>query len=172
MPKPHTLCHKGIPGNEAAELVNPTATATDTPPRKPSSDAQSPIPVKQAPNGHRARKFILEGRLHHHAQKGNAVLLALLRSGHTPLLKAYAHLLDPADDPTCPLCKEESQTLEHWLQRCQTLDVLRKHTFGSPSPPFGVRTADPEKLLALDWAIFYSPKHRPYQQHRPLSAKG
>ncbi len=47
----------------------------------------------------------------------------------------YTHLLDPAADSTCPLCKEEPQTLEHWLQRCPTLDVLRQHTFGSPSPP-------------------------------------
>ncbi len=31
MPKPHTSCHKGIPGNEAAELAK--AAATDTPPR-------------------------------------------------------------------------------------------------------------------------------------------
>ncbi len=31
--------------------------------------------------------------------------LALLRPGHTPLLKAYAHLLDPATDPTCTICK-------------------------------------------------------------------
>ncbi len=47
--------------------------------------------------------------------RADAVLLVRLRAGHTPLLKAYAHLLDPAADPTCPLCKEEPQTLEHWL---------------------------------------------------------
>ncbi len=43
----------------------------------------------------------------------DVVLLARLRSGHAPLLKACTHLLDPAADPTCPLCKEEPQTLEH-----------------------------------------------------------
>ncbi len=80
--------------------------------------------------------------------------LARLRAGHTPLLKAYAHLLDPAADPTCPLCKEEPQTLEHWLQRCPNLDGLRQHTFGSPSPPLGVLTTDPETVLALAWATF------------------
>ncbi len=84
----------------------------------------------------------------------DAVLLARLRAGHTPLLKAYAHLLDPAADPTCSLCKDEPQTLEHWLQRCPNLDVLRQHTFGSPSPPLGVLTTDPEKVLALARATF------------------
>ncbi len=81
--------------------------------------------------------------------RADAVLLARLRAGHTPLLKVYAHLLDPAADPTCPLCKEETQTFEHWLQICPNPDVLRQHTFGSPSPPLGVPTTDPEKVLAL-----------------------
>ncbi len=38
------------------------------------------------------------------------VLLAHLRAGHNPLLKAYAN---PSADPLCPLCKEELQTIEH-----------------------------------------------------------
>ncbi len=62
--------------------------------------------------------------------------------------------LDPAADPTCLLCKEEPQTLEHWLQRCPNLVGLRQHTFGSPSPPLGVLTTDPEKVLALARATF------------------
>ncbi len=70
------------------------------------------------------------------------------------MLKAYAHLLNPAVNPTCPLCKGEPQTLEHWLQRCPNLDGLRQHTFGSPSPPLGVLMTDLEKVLALARATF------------------
>ncbi len=66
------------------------------------------------------------------SNRADAVLLARLRA-----------------EPTCPLCKEEPQTLEHWLQRCPNLDGLRQHTFGSPSSPVGVLTTDPEKVLAL-----------------------
>ncbi len=40
----------------------------------------------------------------------NAVLLACLRAGHIPLLKAYANQLDTAVDPKCPSCGEELQT--------------------------------------------------------------
>ncbi len=83
------------------------------------------------------------------SNRTDAVLLARLRAGPTPLLKAYAHLLDPAADPTCPLCTEEPQTLEHWLQRYPNLDVLRQHIFGIPSPPLDVLTTDPKKVLAL-----------------------
>ncbi len=83
------------------------------------------------------------------SNRADAVLQARLRAGHTPLPKAYTNLLDPAADPTCPLCKVEPQTLEHWLQRWPNPDVLRQHTFGSPSPPIGVLTTDPEKVLAL-----------------------
>ncbi len=42
--------------------------------------------------------------------------------------------------------------MEHWLQGCPN---LRQRTFGSPSPPLGVLTADPEKVLALARATFY-----------------
>ncbi len=41
------------------------------------------------------------------SNRADAVLLVRLRSGHIPLLKAYANLLDPSADPLCPLCKEE-----------------------------------------------------------------
>ncbi len=87
------------------------------------------------------------------SNRADAVLLARLRAGHTRLLKAYAHLLDPAADPTCPLCKEKPQTLEHWLQRCPNLEFLWQHTFRSLSPPLGVFTTYPEKVLALARAI-------------------
>ncbi len=88
------------------------------------------------------------------SNRADAVLLAHLRAGHTPLLKAYHHLLVPAADPTCSLCKEEPQTVKHWLQRCPNLDVLRQHAFGSPSLPLGVLTTDLEKVLALARATF------------------
>ncbi len=42
-----------------------------------------------------------------------AVLLARLRAGHTPRLKAYAKLFDPSADPLCPLCKEEWLIIKH-----------------------------------------------------------
>ncbi len=92
------------------------------------------------------------------SNRADAVLLARLRSRRTPLLKAYTHLLDPTADPTCLLCKEELQTLEHWLQSCSNLDFLRQHTFGSPLSPLGVLTTDPEKVLALAMVTFYSPR--------------
>ncbi len=72
-----------------------------------------------------------------------------LATGHTPLLKAYANLLDPSADPLCPLCKEELQTTEHWLRRCPRLDATRQNIFGSPSPPLKVLATDPERVLAL-----------------------
>ncbi len=49
------------------------------------------------------------------SNRADAVLLARLRSGHAPLLKAYTHLLDPAADPTCPLCKEEYALLYNMI---------------------------------------------------------
>ncbi len=83
------------------------------------------------------------------SNRADAVLLARLRAGRTPLLKAYANLLDHFADPLCPLCKEEPQTIEHWLRRCPRLDATRQNIFGCPSPPLKVLTTHPERVLAL-----------------------
>ncbi len=83
------------------------------------------------------------------SNRADAILLARLRAGHTPLLKAYANLVDPSADPLCPLCKEEPQTIEHWLRRCPRLDATRQNIYGSFSLPVKVLTTDPERVLAL-----------------------
>ena len=41
-------------------------------------------------------------------------LLAKLRTGKYKGLRAYKILLD-GSDPTCPLCNQEPQDLQHWL---------------------------------------------------------
>ncbi len=74
------------------------------------------------------------------SNRADALHLAHLWSGHKAILKA--HLLHPAADNSRPLCKEEPQALEHWLQRCPHLDVIQQRTFGSPSSPLRVPTAD------------------------------
>ncbi len=81
--------------------------------------------------------------------RADAVLIARLRAGHTPLLKAYANLLDSSADPLCPPCKEERQTIEHWQRWCPRLDAKRQNIFGSPYPHLKVLTTGPEKGLEL-----------------------
>ncbi len=76
-------------------------------------------------------------------------VLARLRAGHTPLLKAYANQLDTTVDPKCPSCGEEPQTVEHWLQRCPNAEALTQQLFGEPSPPLSVLTSNPGSGLAL-----------------------
>ncbi len=85
------------------------------------------------------------------------VCLIYMIISHTPTLKAYANLLDPFADPLCPLCKEEPQTIEHWLQRCPRLDAIRQSIFRNPSLP--------SRSLPLDlkgsWCSQGSPSGRP-----------
>ncbi len=159
--------HKGLSGNEAADELA-KAAATATPPRLLSFATAKALIRRTVtdPSPNRPRTAMVYEHFSWKADciatsnRADAVLLARLRAEHTPLLKAYAHPLDPAADPTCPLCEEEPQTLEHWLQRCPNLDVLRQHTFGCPSPPLGVLT---EKVLALARATFLSPRRPPQQ---------
>ncbi len=83
------------------------------------------------------------------SNQADAVHLARLRAGHTPLLKAYANLLNLSADPLFPVCKEEPQTIEHWLRRCPRLDATGQNISGSYSPPLKALTIDPERLSAL-----------------------
>ena len=68
----------------------------------------------------------------------DATLLAQLRAGHCRHLKAYENLMDPTTDPTCPLCQQEPQTLEHWLC-CQGMERQRinpgEAAIGQTRPP-------------------------------------
>ncbi len=114
--------------------------------------ALTDAPVKRAPTSYGVRKFLLEARLHRYLQQGrcrsSSPLLII------PLLQANTNLLDPPACPACLMCKEETQILEHWLQRCPNLDVPRQHTFGCPSPPPGVLAIDPANVLTLARATF------------------
>ncbi len=80
--------------------------------------------------------------------RADAVLLARLRAGHTPLLKAYANLLDPsADPPVSPLQRgaADDQTLATEVPQARR--TWAKHIWKSFSTP-KVLTADPERVLA------------------------
>ncbi len=60
------------------------------------------------------------------ANRTDTVFLVRLLSEHAPLFKAHAHLLDPVADPTCSQSMAEPQAMEHWMQKCPNLDVLRQ----------------------------------------------
>ncbi len=72
------------------------------------------------------RKLLLEGRQHSHIKPGR----------HTPLLKVYSYLLDPAADPTVHGGAANTRTL------------------AAEVSAFGVLMTDPEKVLELARATF------------------
>ena len=57
-------------------------------------------------------------------------LLAKIRSGHTTLFAAYRNRIDETKDPTCPLCLDAPQDLEHWVTACAGTLQLRMELFG------------------------------------------
>ncbi len=149
---------KGIPSKELSDSAAKAAALTTNDPPRPISYASARSLIRRTltnPPPTNSRTAEVYSGLSWSkdcmatSNRSDAGLLARLRAGHTPLLKAYANLLDPSADPLCPLCKEEPQTIEHCLRRCPRLDATRHNICGSPSPPLKVLTTDHESLLAL-----------------------
>ena len=76
------------------------------------------------------------------------VLTARLRSGHHPSLKHYLHQLNPAQDPTCPNCRQEEKDFVHWLHDCPTLLSVRQRVFGYHQGSLEWLAARPEDVVA------------------------
>ena len=78
-----------------------------------------------------------------------AVLLAQLRSGHCHTLAAYRNVVDKKSSPYCPHCKDEYETIEHWLRECPATAVKRMRLFGGPAPPMTALVNNTEAVLAF-----------------------
>ncbi len=85
------------PGSQAIKSYQATKPLTNLRKQLPPRKHHHPFPAQQVPDDHGIRELIL----------------ACLRLGLTPLLKAYANLSDPAADHICQLCNKEPQTMEH-----------------------------------------------------------
>ena len=116
--------HSDVAGNELADSDSRKAAVTTTSEAEPTSLQATLSCIKRTFNDpepcHHPAKFTYKyynykAEAKKITSKKDAILLAQLRSGHCKLMKAYANLLDPTVDSTCPLCTLEPQTLEHWL---------------------------------------------------------
>jgi hypothetical protein len=54
-----------------------------------------------------------------------AVLLLQLRTGHIPLAK-HLHLINKAESPICPCCRQADETVAHYLLHCSAHREARR----------------------------------------------
>ncbi len=92
--RPHHPHHATTPlANSRKQLQPPPTRRHDPSHQTPSStDFERPWCAK---------KFSCKADCVAISNRADHVLLVRLRSGYTPMLKAYAHLLDPAVNPSC-----------------------------------------------------------------------
>ena len=79
----------------------------------------------------------------------DTVVLARLRAGHCEKLAAHKNLMDLTADPTCLLCRENSQTNEHWILECPGTVAARQYIFGTTDVGLNILTSDPKGAVEL-----------------------
>ena len=57
--------------------------------------------------------------------------------------------MDRTTDPTCPLCRESPQTVEHWIVECAGTIAARQDVFGTTNAGLNILTSDPKGAVEL-----------------------
>jgi len=65
----------------------------------------------------------------HDWARDQCVTVALLHTGHSPLLAAYLHRIGRRDSATCPHCNDADETAEHLVLYCPAHDQARRESW-------------------------------------------
>ena len=148
--------HCDIRGNVLADTAAKSATSLPTPP-KAVTYASACAAIRGAtrdplPSHPRTRAVYAHYSRDREAcvlSRADQSLLAKLRSGHYMGLRAHRARVDGVSDPTCNLCGQTNQTLEHWLGSCPGTAQQRFRLFGPDSGDLGCLTKHPLGCLSL-----------------------
>ena len=151
--------HSDIPGNELADARAKDASGNQEGlARPPISLGSANMMVKQIfkdaqPTHERTRQIYQNlSRSKDKAQincRKDAVLLARLRSGHHPGLRAWVHRVDPQVEPTCYICGDPYMDLYHWLCICPGVSAERMAKVGSHTGKLDWLTTEPAASVTL-----------------------
>ena len=171
--------HCNIAGNEAADAAAKSAAKTDGPVHPISFNSACTLirkiikdPPNTHPRTHKVYSALSRDRERLINSREDQSLLAKLRSGHYVGLRAYKNRIDPSTSPTCNLCGEEDQDLEHWLVRCPATAKERLFLFGEHSGSLDCLTRFPRESLTLGRKTLLGEKFSIPPSHNTLRRSG
>ena len=151
--------HSDIPGNELADAHAKEAAENQARlARPPISLGSANMMIKKIfrdtqPSHERTRQVYESLSISRDKEeiknRKDAVLLARLRSGHHPGLRAWVHRVDPQVDPSCYICGDPNMDLSHWLVKCPGVSAERMTRFGSHLGSLDWLCKEPAKSVAL-----------------------
>ena len=151
--------HAGIHGNEEADQEAKQAAAMNQA-DVPTSLSAAKARIKR----HLGREWAESNRGTRHYEivgsarvklgdkigltRSEAVAVARLRTGHSPILRAYRHFIRVESDPNCPACDDGvPETSEHLLTECPATAGLRRRIFGRDDPTLSEVFADASAVV-------------------------
>ena len=148
--------HSDVMGNELADEAAKKAAKLHGPGRDISYESSRLLAKKFIPDPppEHKRSQLVYSKLSRKreaeiATRSEQVTLARIRGGHHLMFGETRHRYNKEEDPRCPRCGHDIETMTHWLLNCPGTEAARQAIFGTTEVELSYLSEFPKKSLEL-----------------------